>query len=102
MLITWAGYSLGLWGWCLIRGYDVTLGQLMSPAHPYGTSKGEKWPPPLIGPDVIFPGGRNTGASAPGGAAAPGGGPGGGPAAGAGAVPNIGGAGQPHIPPAAK
>ena len=65
MLITWAGYSLTLWGWCLIRGYDVTLGQLMSPAHPYGSGKDQPWPPPLIGPDVIFPGGRNTGASAP-------------------------------------
>lgn len=69
MLLSWAGYSLGLWGWCLIRGYDVTLGQLMSPTHPYGSGKGQTWPPPLMSPNVIFPG-KNTGASAP--AAAPG------------------------------
>lgn len=62
-LIMWGGYSVSLWGWCLLRGYDVTLGQLMSPTHPYGSGKGQKWPPPLIKPDVIFPGGRSSGTS---------------------------------------
>lgn len=72
MLLVWAGYSVSLWGWCLIRGYDVTLGQLMSPTHPYGAGKGQTWPPPLMSADVIFPG-RNTGASAaPAPSAAPG------------------------------
>ena len=73
MLIIWGGYSVSLWGWCLLRGYNVTLGQLMSPAHPYGSGKGQAWPPALMGPDVIFPGGR-PGA---GGAASGSGGPGG-------------------------
>jgi hypothetical protein len=31
--IVWAGYTLGLWGYCLIRGYDVTLGELANPVH---------------------------------------------------------------------
>ena len=70
MLIMWTGYSVSLWGWCLLRGYDVTLGQLMSPAHPYGSGKGQKWPPPLMGPDVIFPGGRTPAAPASAGAGA--------------------------------
>lgn len=69
MLLTWAGYSVGLWGWCLIRGYNVTLGQLMSPAHPYGSAKGQAWPPPLMSPNQIFPG-KNTGESGPTTAAA--------------------------------
>lgn len=59
-LIMWGGYSVSLWGWCLIRGYNVTLGQLMSPTHPYGSGKGQSWPPPPIGSDVIFPGGRSS------------------------------------------
>lgn len=63
MLIVWAGYSVSLWGWCLLRGYDVTLGQLMSPMHPYGSGKGEKWPPKRLPDDVIFPG-RAAAASA--------------------------------------
>jgi len=64
MLIVWTGYSLTLWGWCLIRGYDVTLGQLMSPMHPYGSGKGQPWPPKPIGDDVVFPGGRAASAAA--------------------------------------
>lgn len=58
MVIVWGGYSVSLWGWCLLRGYNVTLGQLMSPTHPYGSGKGQAWPPPLMGSDVIFPGGH--------------------------------------------
>lgn len=53
MLISWTGYSVSLWGWCLLRGYNVTLGQLMTPLHPYAG----KWPPGLIPDTQIFPGG---------------------------------------------
>lgn len=67
MLLWWGGYSVGFWGWCLIRGYDVTLGQLMSPTHPYGSGKGQTWPPPVMAPDVIFPGGRSSSSSGAGG-----------------------------------
>src|SRR5215469_9492018 len=31
--ITWLGYSIGLWGYLLIRGVDVTLGELVNPLH---------------------------------------------------------------------
>lgn len=62
-LLVWAGYSVGLWGWCLLRDYDVTLGQLMSPFHPYNG----KWPPAPIGDDVIWPGGRTPASSGSGG-----------------------------------
>jgi hypothetical protein len=81
MLLSWAGYSVGLWGWCLIRGYNVTLGQLMSPTHPYGSRKGQPWPPPLMSPNQIFPG-KNTGESAPAAASAKPGSAGGNAAAG--------------------
>ena len=70
MLIIWGGYSVSLWGWCLLQGYNVTLGQLMSPVHPYGSGKGQAWPPALMGPDVIFPGGRSGSSSGSQGAAA--------------------------------
>ena len=66
MLLIWGGYSVSLWGWCLLRGYDVTMGQLMSPLHPYGDGKGETWPPPPIGDDVVFPGGRSSSTAASG------------------------------------
>lgn len=72
MLAAWSDYLVGLYGWCLLRGYDVTIGQLANPLHPYPG----KWPPPQIGPGRIFPGTRSgTGAAAgsgsvPGSAAA--------------------------------
>jgi hypothetical protein len=33
MALGWGGYTLGLWGYCLLRGYNVTLGQLANPVH---------------------------------------------------------------------
>ena len=57
MLLGWAGYSLGLFGWTMIRGYDVTLGQLMSPLHPYGSGTGQPWPPAPMPGTQIWPGG---------------------------------------------
>ena len=57
MLLTWAGWSVSFWGWCLLRGYNVTLGQLMTPLHPYSGP----WPPKLIPDSQIFPGGTKAG-----------------------------------------
>lgn len=31
MGLGWAGYTLALWGWCLLRGYNITLGELANP-----------------------------------------------------------------------
>jgi hypothetical protein len=56
MLLIWGGYSVSLWGWCLLRGYNVTFGQLVSPVHPYGSRKGQVWPPPPIPASQVFPG----------------------------------------------
>jgi hypothetical protein len=52
-LLLWGGYGTGLFGWCLLRDYDVTLGQLMSPFHPYAGP----WPPATIPASQIWPGG---------------------------------------------
>ena len=72
MGIGWLGYSLYLWGWCLLRGYDVPLGQLMSPINPYSG----KWPPAQIPDTQLFPGGADrpapaVAAAAPAAPAAP-------------------------------
>lgn len=31
--VAWAGYTLMLWGYLLLHGDDVTLGQLVNPVH---------------------------------------------------------------------
>jgi len=70
MLLTWLGYSLGLEGWCLWEDYDLTLGQLMSPLHPYNGP----WPPAKIPAGQTWPGGTGQPAAAspaPGQAQAP-------------------------------
>jgi hypothetical protein len=58
-VLMWAGYGLADFGWCLFRDYDVTLGQLMSPLHPYDGP----WPPATIPAGQIWPGGTSTSTS---------------------------------------
>jgi hypothetical protein len=65
-LLIWVGYGLGDFGWALFKDYDVTLGQLMSPLHPYSGP----WPPPPIPASQIWPGGAGA-AGAGGGSAIP-------------------------------
>lgn len=51
--ITWFGYSVTLWGYCLVRGYPVKFTDLINPVHPYAGA----WPPPgTIPKDEVFPG----------------------------------------------
>jgi hypothetical protein len=43
MALAWAGYTLGMWGYCLVRGYNVTFMQLF----------GSSWPGPKISASPI-------------------------------------------------
>lgn len=52
MALVWAGYSQGLFGWSLWQGYNLTLGELMSPIHPYSGA----WPPAQIPAGQTWPG----------------------------------------------
>lgn len=72
--LIWGGYALGLWGWCLVRDYDVTFGQLVSPTHPYGSGQNEPWPPATMPPTQLWPGAQAASTSPPP-AASPGGQP---------------------------
>ena len=57
MGLIWAGYTGALWGYCLIRGYDVTLGQLANPVHILNW----KTATANLTPNTqIVPGGQNT------------------------------------------
>ena len=66
IIILWAGYGIGSWGYLLVKGHDVTLREWFSPLHPYSGS----WPPPPIPATQVFPGlqaAGTTGQSPPGG-----------------------------------
>lgn len=53
MLLAWAGYGFGTWGYILVKGHNISLREWFSPLHPYtGTlwandpiPKGRLWPP---------------------------------------------------------
>ena len=32
--LAWAGYAAGIWGYCLVRGYDVTFRQCFAATWP--------------------------------------------------------------------
>jgi hypothetical protein len=54
MLIAWAGYGNAIWGYCLLKGYDVAWSELMSPVSHYQWPAGgptqipdtQTWPTP--------------------------------------------------------
>jgi hypothetical protein len=51
--LVWFGYSTMFWGYSLVKGYNLSLKQIVSPASYYtGT-----WPPKLAGNTVIIPDG---------------------------------------------
>lgn len=42
--LLWASYTAGLYGYCLIRGYDITPKQLLSFEWPPGSGNKKKGP----------------------------------------------------------
>lgn len=51
MGIMFLGYTLSSWGYVLVRGYNITLGEWLDPVHAY------KWPkePKKVPHGHIFP-----------------------------------------------
>jgi hypothetical protein len=53
---TWAGYAVGGWGWCLIRGYNITFTQWVNPVNFY------EWPDgkvPVTPDTQVLPSGQS-------------------------------------------
>lgn len=58
--LVFTGYTCGMWGYCLIKGYNISFSQLISPSGYY---KGT-WPPPLItDTSVLLPTGASSSSS---------------------------------------
>jgi hypothetical protein len=65
MALAWGGYAMVFYGYSLVRGYSITLSQVVSPTGYYKGS----WPPALASGTSIFPGqSGGTGASGTAGA----------------------------------
>jgi hypothetical protein len=55
----WIGYTLAFWGYSLVKGYNLSFGDVASPVSYY---KGSGWP--SIAPNtVLFPNGKGAGTS---------------------------------------
>lgn len=57
MGLMWAGYAAGLYGWVLIRGYDVSFKQLVAPSG-YIKAPLKDWPKIPAGYTGILPNGQ--------------------------------------------
>jgi hypothetical protein len=53
MVLAWLGYGLGSWGYFLVRGYDVKLGDWLNPVHVYTANPLKAGPIPA---GQVFPG----------------------------------------------
>lgn len=49
--VAWLGFTVGLYGYSLVKGYDLSFGQLVHPKNYYKGS----WPPPLIPDGQLWP-----------------------------------------------
>lgn len=49
--VAWLGYTVGLYGYCLVKGYNLSFGELVHPKNYYKGS----WPPPLIPDGQLWP-----------------------------------------------
>lgn len=64
--VLWWGYGQAIYGWTLLKGYDITWRQLFNPIHPY------QWPKPgqsipMVPKGQILPGGSKPSTAAQGG-----------------------------------
>jgi hypothetical protein len=58
--IIWAGYTVGLYGYVLLKGYNVTLAELVNPVHIYSSSLASAGQIPA---SQILPSGTSSGST---------------------------------------
>lgn len=66
MAVIWGSYSMLFYGYCLIKGYNISFLEVVSPVNYY---KGG-WPPPLFTDTGVIPKGQGANAANPQGGAA--------------------------------
>ena len=52
--LAWFGYALAFWGHALVKGYNLSFAQVVSPVSFYRGA----WPPPDATNTVLFPDGK--------------------------------------------
>lgn len=59
--IAWLGYALSFYGFSLVKGYDLSLRDVISPSGYYKGS----WPPPAAPDDQVFPNATGPSSTSP-------------------------------------
>ena len=55
LFAVWGFYGAGTWGWCLVKGYNITFAEWFNPLHPYQWPKGG---PAMVPAGSVFPTGK--------------------------------------------
>lgn len=53
--VTWAGYGLTSWGYCLLKGWNIGFGDWFNPVRPWEWTAENAATPPLIPPTKVNP-----------------------------------------------
>lgn len=56
LLVAWLSYGAGYWGYSLVKGYNLSLLEIIGPVNYYSGS----WPPGTASNAVVFPSGNAT------------------------------------------
>ena len=59
VFLLWTAYAMGMWGFSLLKGWNISLKQIISPVNYYGSQPNQPWPPDLAGNTVIIPDGTS-------------------------------------------
>lgn len=57
IVLIWGGYAVGSWGYLLVKGYNITLREWVSPLHPF---TGPLAAAGTVPPGSVFPTGSGT------------------------------------------
>lgn len=52
MALVWGGYTIGIWGYCLVNGYDVTFTSLFGTKWVSGTTAAPQAPTLPVDPGI--------------------------------------------------
>jgi hypothetical protein len=52
VLAAWGAYGMTTWGWCLVKGYNITFANWFDPLHPYMWTGNE---PELVPAGSVLP-----------------------------------------------
>lgn len=63
--VMWAGYGISSWGYGVLKGWDITLGEWFNPLHPWEWDATSAAKPPLIPATQVWPSAKTKAVDVP-------------------------------------